>query len=570
MQNRSPAGPWAVFALAIVLSGCFSSDGAEPLPSAPLPLTEFGFRADGAVVRNESVIVWDGTVGPNLGGAAPTGATAVLEVPPGPALIVTTTLTWADPQQDLDLVVRGPDGLPLCESAGGSAGPAGVGAAGEPVESCRAGARGDRGAESWQVEVVSFDARGVEVPFRVELRVHAPAIPAVDAAVQARFGAPILVGTGADAETSLTIAPDGTMLACTHGAFRVPSPLWASEDAGTTWEPITVGTNPVPSGDCDVAIAEDGVWYVVYNTIASATIASSADRGQTWQVQPVAAYPFTGAVDRPWILADGNDITMTYANAAATAPAVHYFTRSTDRGLTWPVHTVTGHAEGPGKVQKVPGHFISSNDGQEIIEPVMSYASALGVQLAGASLVLHRSQDAGLTWSPLHVAGPFEAPLMFPGVARTADGTLYASYARGTLENATVEVVWSLDDGATWSEPVEVARNVASRAVVAPFMDARPGGGVTLAWLQADGAPDSMPGTRLWVARVDAHAAEPLVFSGGITEPYGDFFVYEYIMVRHDAHGRAHVLYVERGEECGGGPGATRQHQCLWLVSEEP
>ncbi len=54
-----------------------------------------------------------------------------------------------------------------------------------------------------------------------------------------------------------------------------------------------------------------------------------------------------------------------------------------------------------------------------------------------------------------------------------------------------------------------------------------------------------------YAALVDAHIAEPLVFSVSITEP----------------NSRARTLNVERSEDCRA-PGALRQNQCIKLASE--
>ncbi len=49
------------------------------------------------------------------------------------------------------------------------------------------------------------------------------------------FDEPVLVAPGGDIEASITARGD-FVLACTHGGFWQASPVWASRDAGTTWE----------------------------------------------------------------------------------------------------------------------------------------------------------------------------------------------------------------------------------------------------------------------------------------------------------------------------------------------
>ncbi len=549
----------------IPLGGCFAAEQ----PSAESPGNPGFFEsfslADNApvsITATGAILRWEGSVAPNAAGMTGAKASADLHVPAGDNIIIFSVLTWDAGPADLELYVRDEQGRVRCSSTTGFIVTPATG------ESCRTGAYEGRETTTLTIEVVALDNPNAEMPFVVEVHVESPARPAVDAEVAARFGEPVLVGTGADGETSLFIAPDGTMLVCTHGGFQKPSPLWASLDFGATWTEFDPQPNPVPSGDCDVAITDDGTWYMSYDTLASATVASSTDQGRTWQVQPIAAHPLTGAVDRQWLLPDGNDITMTYANAAATLPAAHWFTRSTDRGLTWPTHIPMGTAEGPGKVQKIPGHPISWDNGREILAPTLARQGSAGVDVTPSTLILHRSHDAGLTWSSQSALAPFEAAIGFPGAARSPDGTLFLSFARGDLGNSTIQVAWSFDDGATWSDPLIVAREVASRMTASPFIDARSDGTATLTWMQDAGEADRLPGNQVWVARVDPRAAEPLVFSGGITEPYAATFGYEFIMLRHDASDRTHVAYIAEGEGCADDPASERRRLCLYVVRE--
>lgn len=551
-------------AIVLSLTGCFGAETAAPdTPSRGVVLE--GFELEGAAPESvddrRARLRWEGAVGASAGGATGSNAIARLLVPAGPDITLTSTLTW-EAEADLELFVRDDEGTLKCS------GTRGFHSLSENIETCLTSASESRNESAWSIEVLAFDAPRAETPFILEVLVTRVSMPSVDADVAARFGEPVLVGPGADGETSLFIADDGTMLVCSHGAFRKPSPVWASLDLGATWTALDPQPNPVPSGDCDVAITDEGTWYMMYDTIASATVASSPDQGRTWQVQPIAAQPVTGAVDRPWLLPDGNDITMTYANAAALLPAAQFFTRSTDRGLTWPVHTPMATAE-PDRVQKVPGHPISWDDGRELLAPTLARVEVAGYDV-GSSLVIHRSHDAGLTWASATVAGPFETPLSIAGAARTPDGTLFLSYPRGTVNNATIEVVWSTDDGATWSEPLLVATQVGSRTVTSPFLDPAPDGTVALAWLQTTAGPDRMTGNQLWVARIDVAADEPLVYAGAITEPDPLPFIYEFIMVRHDVEGRAHVAYVQSGEGCADDPAIERSKTCLFVVRENP
>src|SRR5687768_11361058 len=163
--------------------------------------------------------------------------------------------------------------------------------------------------------------------------------PTPDGAMTAWPFSSILVGPGGDAETSVLVGPDGLVLACSHGGFGQPSPSWVSEDSGDTWRRLDPQPNPIVSGDCDWAVLDDGTWAIVYDTIASATVATSTDRGQSWFLNYVATLPVAG-VDRPWLASEGNTMYMAYANVMAVEPAINMFAVSRDRGRTWTEHTL--------------------------------------------------------------------------------------------------------------------------------------------------------------------------------------------------------------------------------------
>jgi hypothetical protein len=164
-----------------------------------------------------------------------------------------------------------------------------------------------------------------------------------------------MVDVGADTEVSTLVGPDGLLLLCAHGAFGHPSPSWVSEDSGTTWRRLDPQPNPMVSGDCDWAIAEDGTWAIVYDTLASATVAATPDQGSTWAIDHASAIPF-GGVDRPWLAAQGNDLYLAYANVMAEEPAINSLAISHDHGRTWTDQRIVHTTEGPDHPNTVIGH----------------------------------------------------------------------------------------------------------------------------------------------------------------------------------------------------------------------
>lgn len=375
----------------------------------------------------------------------------------------------------------------------------------------------------------------------------------------------VLVGPGGDAETSVTAGPGGLVLACSHGGFGKPSPSWVSQDGGATWRALDPQPNPVVSGDCDWAVADDGTWAIVYDTIASATVASTRDGGESWAFDYGSAVPF-GGVDRPWIAADGTTLYLAYANVMAEEPAVNTLAISRDGGRTWTEHHVahTVTAEESDRPQTVIGHPIV-HDGTIRI-PLASADLAKG---GPTWLTFAVSRDDGNSWTEEPVAGPYPSSFQLPSADLAPDGTLYAVKDEGQAGHIDVTVLVSRDDGQTWSE-IPVATDVSFPSVSSAWIDARPDGTATVAWMQDDGHGRAGTWNRtVWAARV---SADGLVREArALTQPVLDGSLFEFIMVDHDAAGRAVVVYpMDTGPDCHK-PAPTaqgRSQQCVRALVE--
>jgi hypothetical protein len=368
----------------------------------------------------------------------------------------------------------------------------------------------------------------------------------------------ILIGPGGDAETSVTVGPDGLVLACSHGGFGQPSPSWVSEDAGDTWRRLDPQPNPLVSGDCDWAVLDDGTWAIVYDTIASATVAVSSDRGATWSLNYASALPIAG-VDRPWLATDGLRLYMVYANVMAVEPAINMVAVSVDGGRTWTQHALA-HSLTPDEADR-PNTVIGNPivQGQTLRVPLAS----ANLNLGGPTwLSFAVSRDAGATWTEEPVAGPYPSYFHLPVADAAPDGTLFITKPEGTPDAIAIDVLVSRDDGATWAT-IRVAENVTFPSVSGPWVDARPDGTATVAWLQ-----DGDDGRTIWAARIDAtgivHPARALI------APVPDASVFEFMMVDHDADGRAFLVYPMDTGDCTQttplAPG--RNAQCVWLLRE--
>jgi hypothetical protein len=371
----------------------------------------------------------------------------------------------------------------------------------------------------------------------------------------------ILVGPGGDAETSVLVGPDGLVLACSHGGFGQPSPSWVSEDAGDTWRRLDPQPNPIVSGDCDWAVLDDGTWAIVYDTIASSTVAVSADRGSTWELNYASAVPF-GGVDRPWLLANGDVLYMAYANVMAAEPAINTFAISRDGGRTWLEHHVahTASLEESDRPNTVIGH------------PLV-HAGTIRIPMASADLTnggptwlsFAVSRDEGQTWTEEPVTDPYPSFFHLPAASQAPDGTLFITKAEGDGDGIAIDVLVSKDDGQTWTA-VPVAQGVTFPSVSGPWVDARPDGSATAAWLQEDDE-----GRRtIWAARISADGTV-LRPARALIEPVEDASLFEFIMLDHDEAGRAFIVYpMDTGDCTQTTPLASgRNQQCVWLLRED-
>lgn len=385
---------------------------------------------------------------------------------------------------------------------------------------------------------------------------------------------PQLVGAGADAESGLDVSDDGqTILLCTHGGFTQVSPLWASTDAGRSFRRIEPQPDQPFDGDCDVSIGADGSWYIVYDTVASATVASSRDQGITWTVTYVDGLPL-GGVDRPWIEALGRTVYLAYQNVAAAEPSLNVFAVSTDGGVTWTPH-VYSHADPPDRFMAIGGHPFVADAGRTV-RILLAHTSVDGKSHA---LELAVSRDAGDTWTKQPIRSGIPEVDGMPTATRGGDGTLWAAYTIAGAGNIGDVVVFvSHDDGASWDGPKVVAHGETFAAFPTAWIDGRPDGSADLVWM---GASKDGNGTVAWqprVARVHDHAGFAVDFAGRAGAPGKPNQLYEFSMVRHDAAGRAYIDYpLLVGPECketpafpsAVGSGAVpRNNLCLFFLKE--
>jgi hypothetical protein len=379
-----------------------------------------------------------------------------------------------------------------------------------------------------------------------------------------------LAGPGGDAESSLAVSADGqTILACSHGGFTQPSPLWASTDGGETYRRIAVEPNQPFDGDCDVAITDDGTWHIVYDTVASATFASSSDEGATWFVHPFAAEPL-GGVDRPWILATGNDVVLVWADVMAALPFVAFFTKTSDHGRTWTPHTPIATFT-PSDVFCFIAHPLALDAGAVFQVPIV--CNGLQDDTGTRPVSVMESTDDGLTWTriPTGVRSGGSITGSYAG-----DGSLWLTVSQPDGEGSMHGIVLSTDRGRSFSDPLWLDGNV-TPGFGWFWVDGRPDGSATAAWMDSH-----ENGTwQAAVARLSAVDGAPVLDAFDHIGPLGqEAPLYEFFMVRHDAAGRAFVTIPQiTGSECFqpgtlpsqvGSGNVPRNAQCIYIAREGP
>jgi hypothetical protein len=365
-----------------------------------------------------------------------------------------------------------------------------------------------------------------------------------DAVAALGFALPeaLQIGTGADAESSIDVSEDGTtILVCSHGGFTQPSPLWASTDSGATFRQVTPQPNQPFNGDCDISIASDGTWSIAYDTVASASVAVSTDQGVSWSINPVTAYAFVGGVDRPWIhTVDADTLYLTYKSVGGGQPELDIFAISNDAGRTW-IQKPYFVPEPPGRTSAIPGDLTVSEDGRTIRVPFV----VSGDGEAGKSLENAVSRDGGATFTREPVANVPNANGI-PSGDRADDGVLFFGYGASGDDTGDVMVVYSRDDGKTWSEPTVVAAEQMFGGLLdgQVWLDARLDSSATLFWVNRT----ETDGKTMWqhkAARI--HVDDDVVLDGislvGPSSPPHPSSLYEFATVRHDGAGRAHFAF---------------------------
>jgi len=298
--------------------------------------------------------------------------------------------------------------------------------------------------------------------------------------------------------------PDGTLFVAGFGASyqdrkKTDEPtLWKSQDGGTTWVRVNVGTEAdgaAGNSDVDLAVASDGTVYfatLVYDVKADAgqqiSLGVSKDAGATWKWTLLSKTRFD---DRPWVeVAPDGTAHVIWNDGVGVCHAV-----SQDGGRTW---TERGRIHPKGG----SSHLAVGPKGEVAVRVVPPSASGNkydeGVDLVAVST------DGGMTWQKHAAPGTrewnpqnlFPVPRWVEPLAWDERGVLYSFWTN-------LDGIWlarSADQGATWTtwrlaESPEVAYY--------PYLVARGRGELAATWFSG--------WTGTWcahVARIDVGEGE--------------------------------------------------------------
>lgn len=216
------------------------------------------------------------------------------------------------------------------------------------------------------------------------------------------------------------LLPDGRTMLCVHpeGHGRGPIVLQRSEDGGRTWsEPLPVPESWATSKETPtihrlVDPADGSARLVLFSGLFPIRSSISNDDGRTWsELGPIGpeGQPFGGIVAMSAVvpLRDGRYLALFHDD---------------------------GRFFGPEGRREDPVRF---------------------------TLYGTYSGDGGRTWSAAHeLRSDTELHLCEPGVVRSPDGAQLAMLLRENSRRANSQVMFSDDDGATWSEPLALPRSL--------------------------------------------------------------------------------------------------------------
>lgn len=190
----------------------------------------------------------------------------------------------------------------------------------------------------------------------------------------------------------------------------------------------------------------------------------SADGGKTWSQRLPVPENWATSLETPTIHGvigpNGTKRLIVFSGLYPVRMAV-----SQDDGATWSPLQPVGDWGGivtMGSVVKLntkPGEYLAlfHDDGRYFTKEGKKVPSAEQVM----TLYKSKSVDGGLTWAqPEAIYGSADVHLCEPGVIRSPDGKQLAMLLRENRRRKNSHVMFSNDEGATWTDPKELPREL--------------------------------------------------------------------------------------------------------------
>lgn len=363
-------------------------------------------------------------------------------------------------------------------------------------------------------------------------------------------------GSGLPTEPAIAINPASPDQFLAAG---MPFFIYYSADGGTSWVTEIVSS---PYGvNCDPVLLIDNsnrCYFIHLPDSINRVVCHRSDYpGGPWNMESFAAYDGIHEVDKPWAsydpVNDAINLTWTYfddwgSNDPDDSTCI-YYSRSADGGSTWSVPSRVSDLKGnaTGGIYSTHGSYNTVGPSGEVY---VCWFSPNG-------LMFDRSPDGGTTWLPddINITGSritwiYSIPgvnlgVTFPFMAcdRSGgpfNGNIYISWAdkRNGSNNTDVFIVRSIDGGNTWSAPIKVNDDGATRHQFFPTLTVdQVTGKVWLAFFDRRNYSDSNTDLYMAVSEDGGNTFVNFKVSESSFIPYNSVFFGHYIgLAAHNDH----------------------------------
>ena len=270
-------------------------------------------------------------------------------------------------------------------------------------------------------------------------------------------------GAAGNSCVDLAIGPAGTVYFLTMGFDRTAGEgthiaIGVSRDLGESWSWTYLSRDRFDDRPW-VEVATDGTVHVVWNDGSGVSHAVSTDAGRSWTEMP-RVHPLGGSSHLAVGPAGEVAVRITPASASGNRldAEAELIAVSSDRGRSWAKQTPPGN--------RVWSPTFDPDSLQRWVEPIAWDADGALYYLwsEGRELWLGRSADRGETWEIWPVASDAER-IMFPYLVARGAGELAATWFSGgvdALRANVARITLAADDGA--APVVEQSRPLAVNA----------------------------------------------------------------------------------------------------------